>query len=252
MQRMLCSVLSLAIITSSLSGCATAPVQPEITGPEVYGYTLYQPLSNEQFDPLTRSRGLYDGSVELYLQAAPEGGVLGLYVGGTRWLDTVSKTSKLYFTQPECEAAWQVEEEQLKALVDGFNARQTQPRRLGDYYAVQTVDACKRFKARDVEPEAYRYTAWATMKAFSLDAGERDPHKTEVHSSLATDIVVMAVVVPLVVAVVILSGGQGMGDCSYSGTVEEGKKECDKKLEAKREAKRQKELERDKLETGYR
>lgn len=246
MQRMLCSVLSLAIITSSLSGCATAPVQPEIAGPEVYGYTLYQPLSSEQFEPLTKTRGFYTGALELYLQAASDGGVLGLYVGGKHWLDTVSKTSKLFVTQPECEAAWQAEEGQLKALVDGFNARQTQPPRLGDYYAVQTVDACKQFKG-----QGYRYTAWTTLHAFDLDPRQRYPYKTEVHTSRALDIAVMVVVVPLVVAVVILSGGQGMSDCSYTGTVEEGKQQCDKKLEAQREQKRQKELERDTLEAGY-
>ncbi len=246
MQRMLCSVLSLAIITSSLSGCATAPAQPEIVGPDVYGYTLYQPLSSEQFEPLTKTRGFYTGALELYLQAAPDGGVLGLYVGGKHWLDTVSKTSKLYVTQPECEAAWQAEEGQLKALVDGFNARQTQPPRLGDYYAVQTVDACKPFKG-----QGYRYTAWTTLHAFDLDPRQRYPYKTEVHTSRALDIAVMVVAVPLVVAVVILTGGQGMSDCTYTGTVEEGKQQCDKKLEAQREQKRQKELERDTLESGY-
>lgn len=246
MQRMLCSVLSLAIITSSLSGCATAPVQPEIAGPEVYGYTLYQPLSSEQFEPLTKTRGFYAGALELYLQAAPDGGVLGLYVGGKHWLDTVSKTSKLYVTPPECEAARQAEEGQLKVLVEGFNARQTQPRRLGDYYAVQTVDACK-----PVKGQGYRYTAWTTLHAFDLDPRQRYPYKTEVHTSRALDIAVMVVVVPLVVAVVILTGGQGMSDCSYTGTVEEGKQQCDKKLEAQREQKRQKELERDTLEAGY-
>ncbi|WP_312493188.1 hypothetical protein [Pseudomonas cremoris] len=246
MQRMLCSVLSLAIITSSLSGCATAPAQPEIVGPDVYGYTLYQPLSSEQFEPLTKTRGFYTGALELYLQAAPDGGVLGLYVGGKHWLDTVSKTSKLYVTQPECEAAWQAEEGQLKALVDGFNARQTQPPRLGDYYAVQTVDACKPFKG-----QGYRYTAWTTLHAFDLDLRQRYPYKTEVHTSRALDIAVMVVAVPLVVAVVILTGGQGMSDCTYTGTVEEGKQQCDKKLEAQREQKRHKELERDTLEAGY-
>ena len=42
-----------------------------------------------------------------------------------------------------------------------------------------------------------------------------------------------------------------MSDCTYTGTVEEGKQQCDKKLEAQREQKRQKERERDTLEAGY-
>lgn len=101
---MLCSVLSLVMITSSLGGCAAAPVRSEVTGPEVYGYTLYQTLSGKQFQPLTGTGKPFADDLELYLQAAPDGGVFGLYVGKDRWLDTVSKTSKRYVTELECEA----------------------------------------------------------------------------------------------------------------------------------------------------
>jgi hypothetical protein len=246
MQRMLCSVLSLVMIMSSLGGCAAAPVRPEVAGPEVYGYTLYQTMSGKQFQPLTGTGKGFAGDLELYLQAAPDGGVFGLYVGRDSWLDTVSKTSKLYVTEPECEAARQVEEGQLKAIVEGFNARQVMPRRVGDLYAVEAVDACKAANG-----QAYRYTIWTTLQAFSAGPGQPYPYKVEPQRSLAMEIAFVAVAIPVVVAAVILTGGQVLSDCTYVGTLEEGKKECDRKREEKQAREHEQNADKERLESGY-
>lgn len=252
MQRMLRSVLSLAMITSSLGGCASAPVRPEVTGPDVYGYTLYKQMPGTQFQPLTWTGTQIPGDFYLYLHAAPDGGVLGLYVGKDTWLDTVSKTSHSYGTEPECEVARQVEAGQLKAIVEDFNTRQVTPRRVGDFYAVEAVDACTAVKGQDAQGQAYRYTAWTTLQAFKAGPEQPYPYKVDPPHSLAMEIVFWTVAIPVVVAAVVLTGGQVLSDCTYVGTLEEGKKECARKREEKEAREHVQNAEKKQLESGYR
>ncbi|NVZ73234.1 hypothetical protein [Pseudomonas costantinii] len=235
--------MSLAIITSSLGGCATAPARPTVVGPEVYGFTLYQKMTGEQFDSLTRIHKSYDGALELYLKASPDGGVLGLYADSSWWLDTVSKTSKLYFTEPECQVAQRADEAQLKAVVDGFNTQQS-----GDFSAVQTVDACKRFTGQGLEREAYRYTLWATLQSKTLTPGQGYTRKPEVVRAGVLDWVVLAAAIPLYVVLVVVTKGQALpSSCSYDASVPGNQKKCDKE----REEKLAKAAETERLEKGY-
>jgi hypothetical protein len=247
MQRMLCSVLSLAIITSSLGGCASAPVRPAITGPEVYGYTLYQPMTSAQFDALVRTTHSFGDSLQLYLKAAPDGGVLGLYIDSLWWVDTVSKTSKPYLSELQCQVAQQAEEAELNAVLVDFNTRQA-----GDYRAVHALDACKRFTAPGVDGDAYRYTLWATLQAGPQQPEQAYPRKVEVTHSIAWTVAVLAIAIPLVVAVVVLTKGQVLSDCTYYAGDERSKKECDRKIEERHNVEREKELETARLEQGYR
>ncbi|NVZ52755.1 hypothetical protein HX792_20590 [Pseudomonas sp. B6002] len=242
MQRMVCSVLSLAMIMSSLGGCAAKPVKPAVVGPEVYGYTLYQPLTGEQLDDFSRTTKSFPGGLSLYLKASEGGGVLGLYADASHWLDTVSKTSKPLATEPECQAAQQVEDGQLKALVEGYNAHAS-----GDFVAIRAVDDCKL-----VPEQGYRYTVWATMQARNL--APVDPHKLEVRTTYAEAVAtgaLAAVVVVVVVAAVVLTKGNGNSSCSSASTAEERKKECDKKDEPRRAQEREKDQARERLEKGY-
>lgn len=68
---------------------------------------------------------------------------------------------------------------------------------------------------------------------------------------MALDIALLAVAIPVVVAVVILTGGQVLSDCTYVGTVEQGKKECDKKREEKQARKHEQNADKERLESGY-
>lgn len=243
MQRMVCSVLSLAIVLSSLGGCAAAPVRPNVVGPEVYGYSLYQPMTGEQIDDLSRSSKSFPGGLSLYLKASQDGGVLGVYADSRHWLDTVSKTSKPVATERECQAAQQVEEGQLKALIEGYNAHPS-----GDFIAVQAVDDCKL-----VPEQGYRYTVWASMQAKNL--APVDPRKLEVRTTYAEAVAtgaLVAVVVVVVVAAVVLTKGNGGSSCSSASTPEERKKECDKKDEPRRAQEREKDKAREQLEKSYR
>lgn len=247
MRRMLCSVLSLAIITSSLGGCLSSPVRPTVTGPEVYGYTLYQPMTSQQFDALVRTTHNFDDSLQLYLKAAPDGGVLGLYIDTHWWVDTVSKTSKGYLSEPQCQLAQQAEEAELNAVLVDFNTRQS-----GDYRAVHALDVCKRFTAPGVDGEAYRYTLWATLQSGPSQPGQAYPRKVEVTHSIVWTLAVLAVAIPVAVAVVVLSKGQVLSDCTHYAGDDRSKKECDKKAEERHKAEREKELEKEHLEQGYR
>ncbi|KAA8563537.1 hypothetical protein FX985_03607 [Pseudomonas extremaustralis] len=246
MQRMLCSVLSLAIITPSLSGCSSVPVRPAITGPEVYGYTLYQPMTSDQSDTLVRTTHSFDDSLQLYLKAVPDGGVLGLYIDSDWWVDTVSKTSKPYPSEAQCQVAQQVGEAELNAVLADFNTRQP-----GDYRAVHALDACKRFTAPGVDGEAYRYTLWATLQAGPQQPGQAYPRKVEVTHSIAWTLAVLAIAIPVVVAVVVLTKGQVLSDCTYFPGDERRNKECDRKTKERHRVEREKDLENERLEQRY-
>ena len=247
MQRMLCAVLSVAIITSLLGGCVSAPVRPTVMGPEVYGYTLYQTMTSQQFDALVRTTHLFDDSLRLYLKAAPDGGVLGLYIDSEWWVDTVSKTSKGYLSEPQCQLAQQAEEAELNAVLADFNTRQP-----GDYRAVHALDACKRFTVPGADGQAYRYTLWATLQSGPSQSGQAYPRKVEFTHSIGWTLAVLAIAIPVVVAVVVLSKGRGVSDCTYFPGDDRSKEECDRKIAERHRVEREKDHEKELLEQGYR
>ncbi|WP_338523532.1 hypothetical protein NUH87_27970 [Pseudomonas batumici] len=231
MQRILCSVLSLAIITSSLAGCSTPPVRPAVTGPQVYGYTLNQQLSGEQFQGLTDSGKRFVGSLRLYHPSQQDGRLLGLYADSKLWLDTVTSTSQEFSSESDCQAAQQADEAQLKTLIDDFNARQARPagapRQLGDVYASQSLDACQRIGGPGPGGEAFRYTTWATLQTETLAPRQGFPRKVEDTSSKAWDIALVIALVPIVVVAYGVAGIAGMGAASSCRYIV-SPKECDK------------------------
>ena len=77
------------------------------------------------------------------------------------------------------------------------------------------------------------------------------PYKVEPQRSLAMEIAFVAVAIPVVVAAVILTGGQVLSDCTYVGTLEEGKKECDRKREEKQAREHEQNADKERLESGY-
>lgn len=229
MQKMLCSLSSLAIIGASLAGCATPPpaARPTVTGPEVYGYTLNQPLSGEQFQKLNDAGKNFEGSLRLYRQFSRDGSQLGLYANAKLWLDTVTYTSTEFYAEGECLIAQQTGEAQLKQLIDGFNARQARsagaPRQVGDVYASQAVDACQRIGGKGPGAEAFRFTLWATLQTESLAPTPGFPRKVEDTQASAWQTALVIVLLP-VVAVASVMGGNG---CRNTGARQESEDYCD-------------------------
>lgn len=230
MQRMLCSVLSLAIISSALAGCATAPVaaRPAVAGPQVYGYTLNQPLTGEQFQKLNDAGKNIEGSLRLYRQFSRDGSQLGLYADAKLWLDTVTRTSTQFYAEDECLAAQQADEVQLKMLIDDFNARRAgpgaAPRQVGDVYASRATDACQRIGGQGPGAEAYRYTLWATLQTETLAPAPGFPRKVEDTHVSAWDTALVIVLLP-VVALASVMGGNG---CRNTGAKQVSEDYCGK------------------------
>lgn len=227
MQRMLCTVLSLLMISSTLSGCATAPVaaRPAISGPQVYGYTLNQPLSGEQLQRLSDSGQDFVGPLRLYRQFPRDGSRLGLYADAKRWLDTVSRTSREFSTQGECQAEQAVDEVQLTTLIDAFNAGQARPagapRQVGDVYASQWLDACQRIGGQGPGAEAFHYTLWATLQTATQASGQGFVRKVEPTHNDAWSMATVVVLLPILLVATLMGGG---GTCAH----EDSPNLCDK------------------------
>ncbi|SEB53360.1 hypothetical protein SAMN05216178_1035 [Pseudomonas saponiphila] len=211
MQRMLCSVLSLAIILSSLGACTTAPVRPAVEGPQVYGYTLNQPLSREQVQRLTDTGKHYIGPLKLYQQVLPDGSQFDFYTDYRKWLDTLARTSREFPAESDCQAAQQADQMQLTTLIDDFNARQARPagvpRQVGEVYAVRALDACQRVAGQGPGAQAFRYTLWATLQTETA-AHEHDfQRKVEDPHAQARDITQAILLLPFVALGAFMGGG---------------------------------------------
>lgn len=239
MQRMLCSVLSLVMVVSLLDGCTATPVKPRptVTGPQVYGYPLNQPLPEAQMRRLSYTGKHFDGSLRLYQQVLPDGSQFGFYLDAGQWLEALSRTSRGFDTQSECLAAQQADEMQLKTLIDEFNARQARadgaPRQEGDVYVDQALQACQRMGGPGPEAEALRYTLWATMQTQAPEAEPGSPGKVEAaHSSVGDVVVIVAVgVVLAVVVVAAVAVGGWAGPCININTAKGDAGACERMRE---------------------
>ncbi|NVZ65378.1 hypothetical protein HX867_25065 [Pseudomonas gingeri] len=241
MRRTLCSVLSLTILTSLLSGCTTVPARPAMTGPQVYGYTLNQQLTAEQLQKLTDSGKSIVGSFKLYQQHHEDGSVLGLYADSKLWLDTVTSTSREFSTESDCQAALEADGAQVKAVIDEFNAQrgnpQGTPRQVGDVYAAQAADACQRIGDPGAGADAFRYTLWVTLRTETSALDQFFPRKVEETHISVWSLAAFAVLITATIAVIVMSKGAGLGSCtSYQSpnyppsNDPYSKKECTKEL----------------------
>ncbi|WP_210712364.1 hypothetical protein [Pseudomonas sp. MWU349] len=211
MQRMLCSVLSLVIILSSLGACTTAPVRPAIEGPQVYGYTLNQPLSREQVQRLTDTGKHFVGAIKLYRQELPDGSQFDFYTNYRDWLDTLARTSREFAAESDCLAAQQADQLQLTTLIDDFNASLARPAgaplQVGGVYAVQALDACQRVGGQGPGAQAFRYTLWATLQTETA-AHEHDfQRKVEDPHAQARGIAQVVLLLPFAALAAFMGGG---------------------------------------------
>ncbi|PYY92169.1 hypothetical protein DNK59_01065 [Pseudomonas sp. TKO26] len=166
MQRGLCTVVSLSLIVSSLGGCASQ-AKPRVAGPQVYGYTLNQRLSADEFKALSDTGLETMSGLSIYELKAPAGAKLSLYLERTLWVDRVEKLSGPFEVASDCENAFKDESAQLQATIAEFNSRRARPggapRQVGDIYASQSTTPCERKGGRDTDAQSYRYRLAASL-----------------------------------------------------------------------------------------
>lgn len=162
MNRMLCAALSLSIIASSTGGCAAKPVKAPLNVPQVYGYTLNQPLSSDEFKVLSATGSENSRGGRGFKRVDEQGDVYEVFLD--HWLrpNFIHKQSRVFTSQAECEAEFEVQAAQLKQLLASHNiptrglgpeSRTLVP---GDRYINLSATGCE--ARRYDPPETHRYT----------------------------------------------------------------------------------------------
>lgn len=177
----------------------------------MYGYTLNQPLSREQVQRLTDTGKHFVGAIKLYQQELPDGSQFGFYTDYRNWLDTLARTSREFPAEGDCQAAQQADQMQLTTLIDDFNARQARPagalRQVGEVYAIQALDACRRVGGQGPGAQAFRYTLWATLQTETA-AHEHDfLRKVEDPHAQARGIAQVMLLLPFAALAAFMGGG---------------------------------------------
>jgi hypothetical protein len=121
MNRTLCTALSLSIIASSVTGCAAKPVTEPLKVPPVYGYTLNQPLSSDEFKALSATGGETGVGSDVYKRVDDQGYVYEVSLDRQFRPDYIEKSSRAFVSQPECVAEFEVQVAQLKSLFSSHN-----------------------------------------------------------------------------------------------------------------------------------
>lgn len=162
MNRTLCSALSLSIIASSSAGCAAKPVTKPFNVPKVYGYTLNQPLSSDEFKALSATGGESGTGSKVYKRVDDQGDAYEVLLDRQIRPDFISKTSRAFANRSECEAELEAQVAQLKQLLASHDIA---TRGLGpESRALMSGDRYVSLNATDCgvpqydRPEAHRYT----------------------------------------------------------------------------------------------
>ncbi|MGX1175887.1 hypothetical protein [Pseudomonas sp. R151218B TE3479] len=151
MNRTLCTALSLSIIASS-AGCATKPAKEPFKAPQIYGYTLNQPLSSDEFKALSATgRESLTGS-KVYKRVDDQGDTYEVVLDHQVRPDSIRKTSRAFASQPECEAEFKVQVAQLEQLLASHESRTPVP---GDRYVGLYTTKCN--SNRYDQSPTYRY-----------------------------------------------------------------------------------------------
>ncbi|PCR94501.1 hypothetical protein CP336_21675 [Pseudomonas fluorescens] len=118
---MLCITLTISIITSSLTGCATPSVQQPIIGPQVLGYTLNQPLTEEEFNAVTNTGDKWGFGGWVYQRDDGQGGVLRVYLDKNHRPKGIERISQTFDTKDECESVFAAQTVELKKQMTAYN-----------------------------------------------------------------------------------------------------------------------------------
>ena len=103
MNRTLCVALSLTIIASSLTACSTPSTKAHISGPLVYGYTLYKPLSSEELNTLTKTGYETFQGARVFQRDDGYGGEINVYLDSLNRPSVINKDSHVFTSEDECE-----------------------------------------------------------------------------------------------------------------------------------------------------
>jgi hypothetical protein len=151
MNRTLCTALSLSIIASS-AGCATKPVREPFKAPQIYGYTLNQPLSSDEFKALSATGAESLTGYKVYKRVDDQGDTYEVVLDHQVRPDSIRKKSRAFTSQPECEAEFEAQVAQLEQLLASHESRTPVP---GDRYVGLYTTKCN-FNRHDQSP-TYRY-----------------------------------------------------------------------------------------------
>lgn len=121
MNRMLRTALSLTIIASSSSGCAEKPVKEQLKAPQVYGYTLNQPLSSDEFKALSAPGGENGMGSQVFNRIDEQGDLYEVLLDGRIRPEMIRKESRAFASQPECAAEFEAQIAQLKQLFASYS-----------------------------------------------------------------------------------------------------------------------------------
>lgn len=151
MNRTLCTALSLSIIASS-AGCATKPAKEPFKAPQIYGYTLNQPLSSDEFKALSVTGAESLTGSKVYKRVDEQGDTYEVFLDRQVRPDYIRKTSRAFASQPECETEFEAQVAQLKQLLANHENRAPV---LGDHYVSLNTTQCN--VGRYDQSQTYRY-----------------------------------------------------------------------------------------------
>ncbi|WP_434648282.1 hypothetical protein [Pseudomonas sp. D1-2] len=151
MNRTLCTALSLSIIASS-AGCASQAVKEPFKAPQIYGYTLGQPLSSDEFKALSATGGESLTGSKIYKRVDEQGDTYEVLLDHQIRPDLITKASRAFVSQPECEAEFEVQVAQLKQLLASHEDRTPV---MGDRYVSLSTTQCN--VDRYDQSQTYRY-----------------------------------------------------------------------------------------------
>jgi len=161
MNRTLCIATSLSIIASSLGGCASPGVQAPYVGPQVFGYTLNQPLSGEELQAFKATGFGTLSGLRVFARDDTDGGVIEVYLDRQDRPGVIRKKSRPFASEEACQAEFGPLKDQLQNRIVLSNAATRAPnsegraRNVGDRYASLSSDACQAGRGESAGSYAY-------------------------------------------------------------------------------------------------
>lgn len=159
MNRTFCVALSLSIIASSLTACATPATKAPISGPQIYGYTLYKPLSSDELNALTNTGFETLAGARVFQRDDGHSGEINVFLDSRNRPSVINKTSRVFTSEGECKSELKTQMSDLQQRIDSHNNTIAQSERdthtpRGRYVSL-SHEACRVHQGD--QAEHYRY-----------------------------------------------------------------------------------------------